>query len=341
MLASSGSRRGFTLIEALVAVAIIGVLVGLILPAVQAAREASRRTQCVNNLRQLALGFHNYADLNGVYPMGTPFGYAPELATPYAGHSVFVAILPQIEQSSLYNAINFDRNIYTFSNQTAHQAGIATLWCPSDGIVGRKVVFEGAYLDIPDGKFEIAFASYAASAGTWYHLTSDLGILKRLAAGDNGIAFVNSAVRIADIQDGTSQTLLLGERNHQRLDQARLMRSHWWYDGYSGDTLFWTLHPINPSRVLPASAAGAVPSYALVASLGSSHPGGANVAMADGSVRFLKETVDSWPIGPDGMPIGVTGDQATAYVLAPGTKFGVLQSLSTRGGGEVIPAGWE
>ncbi len=339
---SNAAGRGFTIIELLVVISIVSLLVALTLPAVQAAREAARRTQCANNLKQWALAAHHYHDLHGVLPAGTPFAVYPDIAYtgPFAGPSVFVALLGPMGEQPLYNSINFERNIYTFANQTAHEVGLDGLWCPSDGaIIGHRTTIAHPYLDIPTGRFVTTHTSYAACAGTWYHLTRDLDRLPGLTSQDNGLAFVNSSVSLADVRDGTGQTLLLGERAYGRLQGEWPRRAHWWFDGYSGDTLFWTLHPINPHRVLPPTADRPLAVYAHVASAGSLHPGGANFAFADGSVRFLKETIDSWPIDPNGgMPVGVEGDFTEPYLVDRGTRMGVYQALSTRHGGEIIPA---
>ncbi len=128
-------RHGFTLIELLVVIAIIGVLIGLLLPAVQAAREAARRAQCTNNLKQLALAASNYHDVNGVFPAGMFY----TAGTSY-GASIFVRMLPFMEQSALYNAYNFSTRTLSASNYTAPSTMIATLQCPSD---------PAAYLSIP------------------------------------------------------------------------------------------------------------------------------------------------------------------------------------------------
>src|SRR5262245_13111427 len=110
--------RGFTLIELLVVIAIIGVLIGLLLPAVQQAREAARRAQCVNNLKQIALGMHNYIDAQSVLPMGMPFRRRMFIDETWNNHSVFVALLLYLEQQPLYNAVNFDVNVACPPNRT-------------------------------------------------------------------------------------------------------------------------------------------------------------------------------------------------------------------------------
>ena len=132
-------RRGFTLIELLVVIAIIGVLISLLLPAVQAAREAARRAQCTNNLKQIALASLNYESAQGTLPPGqllqiyrAPFTYS-------YGHSVFVSILPYLEGSSIYQAYNFAVSWRNEHNVTVAGAALNALWCPSDPSASKRL----------------------------------------------------------------------------------------------------------------------------------------------------------------------------------------------------------
>ncbi len=335
------SPRGFSLIELLVTISLIGLLVSLLLPAVQSAREAARRAQCMNNLRQWALALHAYHGSWDAFPTGNAVANYPGVGY-FDGPSIFVATLGQIERMPLYNSINFNRNIYAFANQTIHAVGLGILWCPSDGVIqNRRVVVnpDYKYLDIPAGLFTTTDSSYGGNAGMWPHHTWNPKKLPAVVAQDNGVMFLGSSVRLADIVDGASQTLMLGERAYGRLDSEHKYRSFWWFDGSKADTLFFTLHPINPYRVLPGYSANQIVIDAPAASAGSYHPGGANFAFCDGSVRFIKETIQSWPIDLNsGMPAGVSGNQETPYIMLPSARPGVYQALSTRRDGEVVPA---
>ena len=138
------TRPGFTLIELLVVIAIIAVLIGLLLPAVQAAREAARRAQCVNNLKQLGLAFHNYADTNGSFPMGDrtahwgPGNWVRQNAGPFLAMSQF------FEQGNVYNTYNNQVFLYVAPNATVNGFGLSILWCPSDAdIVGKRYCWTG------------------------------------------------------------------------------------------------------------------------------------------------------------------------------------------------------
>jgi prepilin-type N-terminal cleavage/methylation domain-containing protein/prepilin-type processing-associated H-X9-DG protein len=340
------SRRGFTLIELLVVIAIIAVLIALLLPAVQAAREAARRAQCVNNLKQLGLAAQNYHDVNGTFPIGSPLMYEP-LITIYAeSQSTFVSMLAQFEQQSLYNAMNFSRSIYVAENQTIYLTGLSTLWCPSDGNISRTASI-GPYLNSTN--FQYKFTSYAACAGTWLSeplnwdqfgppVTPDSNA-KYQAIINNGVGIYNynRAYSIASVTDGTSNTFIYGEKANGKFDAVSDRDNYcWWADAVTADTMFSTLFPINPFNKIKLASDGEF-SDSWVEGASSFHPGGANFAFADGSVRFVKESINAWPTNPTGAnPVGIT-DTIGVFTINPKLiQPGVYQALSTRAGGEVI-----
>jgi prepilin-type N-terminal cleavage/methylation domain-containing protein len=164
-------RAAFTLIELLVVISIIAVLIALLLPAVQSAREAARRAQCVNNLKQLGLALANYESSHGVYPYGmarencglnclfSPNGY-------FVGSSIFVRMLPYLEQQVLANSYNYSLINWTAPNSTVGAVGLSVLWCPSDGLIGGlHVPFAGWGWD---GSTQVlTYTSYAGNMGTF------------------------------------------------------------------------------------------------------------------------------------------------------------------------------
>jgi len=376
LLSRHRSARGFTLIELLVVIAIIAVLIGLLLPAVQAAREAARRISCVNNLKQLSLACHNYHDANLCFPRGT-FYVKPENCGRYkGGPSWLISLLPYVEGSPIANSFNFSLFPPGPSNSTVIAIGLTAMWCPSDGSVSNAVSTTtpnsslGSCVGVAgpvSPPWLLQHTSYAANAGPLPErpvgpptdFANIAGVVDNnySACVGQGLGVVNygSVNGIGAITDGTSNTFLLAERNYRALDAANKIVWFQWFSGAYSDTGFSTIYPINPGRVFnpytllvaPAedlNVPGGGNAFTIAAS--SNHPGGANFAMCDGTVRFVKDTISSWAIDlTTGLPAGVS---YTAAPPNPGSGFnqysgtfpiaGVYQALSTRAGGEVISA---
>jgi prepilin-type N-terminal cleavage/methylation domain-containing protein/prepilin-type processing-associated H-X9-DG protein len=352
-------NRGFTLIELLVVIAIIGVLIALLLPAVQSAREAARRAQCTNNLKQLALAVHNYVDGNSVLPQQTTFP-AGQLQSWGWSYSWTIGLLPFIEQQPMANAFNFDVGMfgngegYTYQqgNTTVGYSQVASFLCPSDGSKSRPAH--------PYGTTNY-FGNYGGP-GTMLQFTGTITVGIGATTHRNAGPFGFEGIR-----DGTSNTALFSERLVgirgnpvvRRNDQdwkraifaapdaggtvadggdpvatraflascdsipptASSLRSdgsgYVWIAGYPWHlTVNSYTHVGGPNTVVchnPADASW----LTFVGQLGSAapnsnHPGGVNVAMADGSVRFVKDTIGLetwWAIGTRNSGEVVSADQ--------------------------------
>jgi prepilin-type N-terminal cleavage/methylation domain-containing protein/prepilin-type processing-associated H-X9-DG protein len=354
----STRSRGFTLIELLVVIAIIAVLIALLLPAVQSAREAARRAQCTNNLKQLGLAFANYTDVNGMYPPGgvtLVSGFATSTWGNEVGNngvSWVALILPYIEQNPVYSSINFsltvnNPSVTTFA--TVWYTRISVLSCPSDGDQqgfrpvgsgsagdGQDISTTSSGIPVPPppggGQPMIPVENYLGSFGDNYCIgCNNPGVtfptetpytvwppvpgqprvgypgeqgtlLDNFSCGNTGTApgtlrgmfdvTTNQTVKLASVTDGTSNTIAAGEG----LPAQRADNNVWeWNSGANGTTV-----PINypspQSCSLPGNGWGSTnwASRCAYTNTGfkSHHPGGCNFVFVDGSVHFLKQSIN-------------------------------------------------
>lgn len=266
------ARHGFTLIELLVVISIIAVLIALLLPAVQSAREAARRVQCVNGLKQMTLALHNYHDSHGAYPAGYRFktGYV------WGGFGWGTAILPNMEQSNLYNALNIAFPAWDIANQTICKTHMQFYLCPSDdtshyGLLER------------DG-LKFSMSSYVGSFGP--------GDMDLNPDDNRGVFYRNSRTSVSMIPDGLSTTLAIGERHngefeiHTATDHGHVTAETVWVgairelpdDDHAHTTLFETGNGPNSLQMNDKNCA-------------CKHAGLCNFSLMDGSVRTLKTSI--------------------------------------------------
>ncbi len=315
----SSRTRGFTLIELLVVIAIIAVLIALLLPAVQSAREAARRIQCVNNLKQIGLALHNYESSQGALPPSVVV--APNGTAFWSnGWSAQARILPFLEQGNSFNSINFTFAYSIPDNTTVARLTIPGFICPSEQHPEPKTNTSG-------GQFGVI--TYNVNSGDWY-VFGGIG-----TSGNRGAFGPNRSRKLGDFTDGLSNTLLVSEvKTYQSfltnctlstvlepgqipsptvdpysavpeyLSGACSLKTTGhgeWTDGAATETGFTTAWP--PNKVIKAGTPAVEvdliskgeksggPTYAAIISR-SFHPGGVNSLLGDGSVRFIKSTID-------------------------------------------------
>jgi prepilin-type N-terminal cleavage/methylation domain-containing protein/prepilin-type processing-associated H-X9-DG protein len=302
------ARRGaFTLIELLVVIAIIGVLIALLLPAVQAAREAARRAQCVNNLKQLGLALHNYHDVQGAFPIGASLNVATGSKNNLSQQA---RLLPYLEQAALGNAITYGLNSTAPENSTGLVTGVSSFLCPSD-----------AANQLPAGQAGINYrVNHGTSIVNSYGPQDTAGANASMPA-PNGPFFLDYRVGVADVTDGLSNTAAFSE--HVKGDFSNAIStelsdtyqpgtypasadqavqdclavivsdlskqgnsnagSPWMTDGHTATRYYHAGTPDSRSCMFPPQR--------ISTTANSRHPGGVNVTMADGAVRFVKASV--------------------------------------------------
>lgn len=272
------------MIELLVVIAIIAILISIMLPAVQSAREAARKTQCRNNLMQTGIAFHNYSMTFQVLPPGSVNESGPIETRPEGYHMSWqTQLLPVMEQRNLFEMIDFESSAYSGTNNQVRATQLVTMQCPSD---------YNAVYNI-DGIGQTVASSYAACYG---------GTDEPISTKNNGLLYLNSSTMFREIRDGSSNTLLAGEKVHPRQGKdlgwmsgtVATLRNTGIAINTSPDVISMFRAPDsdevddNGENEDEDSNAEAINS----GGFSSLHPGGAVFLLADGSIRFLSESID-------------------------------------------------
>jgi prepilin-type N-terminal cleavage/methylation domain-containing protein/prepilin-type processing-associated H-X9-DG protein len=342
---STGERRalnsGFTLIELLVVMAIISVLIALLLPAVQSAREAARRIQCTNNLKQIGLAMHNYESIAGTFPLTGVVDPRPVAFAHWVGWSGHARILPLMEQGPMFSSINFTLPYSRADNYTVAAASISSFICPSEK--DPSLTPASGFFNTPKG-----VTSYGLNMGDWFVFAAGGPVTR-------GVFSPNVSRRFSDFADGTSNTVLASETKVRNPEYncvrglsmitdpnsipdstanplvvapeyggscGAVGQGHTaWVDGNAQETGMTTAWPPNKVTLgtmgegdldlqgTPLFIGGvAGPTFAAITAR-SYHPGGVNTLLADGSVRFIKSSI----AGPTWRALGsITGGEVVS-----------------------------